>query len=327
MAQSGEEQTDARAQAADWFARLKTVPVSRDTLEQFFEWRRVEAHDAAFEEVERLWGQAGQVADHPDIRHATQSAFTRPKRGPARRGLVAITAAVLAVIAGGTGFLALHRSGDRYETGVGQQSVVALADGSKVTLDTDTRLLVRLEKDGRHVLLDHGQAYFTVAHDAARPFAVEAGGVQVVATGTQFDVRHTSETTDVTLVEGGVNVRAPGSNDPTRMTAGQKMVLTSGQAPILRNVDTAAATAWKRGQIVLDGMTLADAIAEVNRYTSRPVELDAPRYAGNRVGGSFDTGDIESFVQATTALLPLRAVRAADGRIHLTELDAKSRMN
>jgi transmembrane sensor len=327
MTQSERAQKEARAQAADWFARLKTLPVSRDTLEQFFEWRRVEAHAAAFDEVERLWGQAAQVADHPDIRRVTRSAFDRPNAGRARRRLVAITAAALALIAGGTAFLGFHRSGDRYETDVGQQSVVALADGSKVALDTDTRLMVRLEKDGRHIVLDHGQAYFSVAHDAARPFAVEAGGVQVIATGTQFDVRHTGEVTEVTLVEGGVNVRTPGADGFRRMSAGQKMVMRAGQAPFVHTVDTAAATAWKRGQIILDGMTLADAIAEVNRYTSRPVALDAPRYAGNKVGGAFDTGDIESFVQATTALLPLRAVRAADGRIHLTDMDIKSRMN
>lgn len=318
MTHSGDRRADTRAQAADWFARLKSVPVSRETLELFFEWRRGEGHEAAFEEVERLWGKAGQVADDPAIRQATQAAYDRPKRRIGRGGLAAIAVPALVLIVAGSAVL-LHRTGDRYTTGVGQQSVVALADGSRVTLDTDTKLVVRLEKDARHVELDHGQAYFTVAHDASRPFTVEAGGVEVVATGTQFDVRHLTGATDVTLVEGSVNVRAPGSDDPRRMVAGQKMMLASGQAPVVRRVDTAVATAWKRGQIVLDGMTLSDAIAEVNRYTAHPVELDAQRYAGNRVGGAFETGDIDSFVQATTALLPLRAVRQSDGRIHLTD--------
>ena len=324
MTQSGDQQSDVRAQAADWFARLKTVPVSRDTLEQFFEWRRVEAHETAFEEVERLWGKAGEVADHPDIRSATQAAYDRPKGRISRGGLAAIAVPALALLVAGSAYVGLHRDGDRYMTGIGQQSVVALADGTKVTLDTDTRLVVRLEKDARHVELDHGQAYFTVAHDASRPFTVEAGGVQVVATGTQFDVRHTSGATDVTLVEGSVDVRPPGSDDPTRMIAGQTMMLASGQAPVVHTVDTGVATSWKRGHIVLDGMTLGDASAEVNRYTSQPVELDATRYAGNKVGGSFDTGDVESFVKATTALLPLRAVRDADGSIHLTDPDPKN---
>lgn len=327
MTQSGDPQTNVRAQAADWFARLKTLPVSRETLEQFFEWRRDAAHEAAFEEIERLWGQAGQVADYPAIRRATQSAYDRPHRRPGRRRLAALAVAALALLVVGTFFLGFRGAGDRYATSVGQQSVVALADGSKVTLDTNTKLVVRLGKDARRVVLDHGQAYFTVAHDGARPFTVEAGGVRVVATGTQFDVRRLREATTVTLVEGSVEVGARGADDRRRMKAGQKMVLKPGEAPVVAKVDTAAATAWKSGRIVLDGMTLADAIAEVNRYTARPVELEATRYAGNKVGGAFDTGDVESFVTAATALLPLRAVRQGDGSIHLTDTDTKSRMN
>ncbi|MGN6121378.1 MAG: FecR family protein [Sphingomonas oligoaromativorans] len=314
MTHGGDQQAKVREQAADWFARLKTLPVSQATLEQFFEWRRIDVHEAAFDEVERLWGRAGLVADHPEIRQATQSAYDRPHR---RR--LAIAGSALALVAVAGAFVGLHRPGDRYVTGVGQQSVIALADGSKLTLDTDTKLVVRLEKDARHVELDHGQAYFSVAHDPSRPFTVEAGGVQVLATGTQFDVRHTGQATDVTLVEGSVAVRSPGAQEGQRMTAGQAVTVLSGQVPIVRRVDTAVATSWKRGQIVLDGMTLGQAIAEVNRYTARPVVLDAPRYAGSRIGGSFETGDIESFVQATTALLPLRAVRESDGGIHLVD--------
>lgn len=70
---------------------------------------------------------------------------------------------------------------------------------------------------------------------------------------------------------------------------------------------------------MLEGRTLADAIAEVNRYTAYPVRLEAARYAGRKVGGSFDVGDVKGFVAATTALLPLQAVTGTDGTTRLID--------
>jgi transmembrane sensor len=320
--QQGEE---VRAQAAQWFARLKSLPVSRETLEQFFAWRQVEAHGAAFDEVERFWSKAGAVSDRPDIVAVTQEALgRRPKRRWWQSGFGGkFVPAVAIVILASLGALTYitQTSGDHYATRIGEQSVVTLADGSRVSLDTDTQLVVRLGNDARRITLKHGQAYFAVAHNAARPFIVDADGTDVLATGTQFDVRRTGAAIDVTLVEGSVKVSPPDAL-PTRMLSGQQLLLRPDRAPILRAVDTAIATSWKHGRIVLDGLTLAEAIAEVNRYTTTPVHLSDERHAGERFSGSFEAGDVASFVAAATALLPLKAVRATDGTISLADTGA-----
>lgn len=311
------------AQAAQWFARLKSLPVSHETLQQFFAWRRDETHAAAFDAVERLWSRAGELGDRPTMVAATHDALSRKAKRRSSSwsltpALAALAAIVLLLLGSGATYWALRPAANAYATGIGQQSVVALEDGSKVTLDTDTRIVVRFDTDGRTVILKQGQAYFTVAHDTARPFHVEAGDTGVLATGTQFSVRRDGGAVDVTLVEGSVRVAARGALSAT-LRSGQQLVLRPDRAAVVQAVDAGAATAWTQGRIVMEGWTLGRALVEVNRYTSRPVRLGASQFTDARLSGTFDVGDIDSFVAATTALLPLSAARDADGSIRLTE--------
>jgi transmembrane sensor len=319
--QHGEDAVEA--QAAQWFARLKSLPVSHETLQQFFAWQRDETHAAAFDAIERLWSRAGDLGDRPAIMAATQDALSRTakRRSPLwslRPALAALAAIVLILLGSGATYWALRPGANAYATGVGQQSVVALEDGSKVTLDTDTHIVVRFDANGRSVTLKQGQAYFMVAHDTARPFRVEAGGTGILATGTRFNVRRDGRAVDVTLVEGSVQVAARGAA-PSTLRSGQQLVLRPDHAAVMRAVDADTATAWTQGRIVLDGWTMARALVEVNRYTPRPVRLEAARYADARLSGTFDVGDIDSFVAAATALLPLTAQRDTDGAIRLIE--------
>ncbi|WP_293976706.1 FecR family protein [Sphingomonas sp.] len=326
MCDDGDQAEEVRAEAAEWFARLKTVPVSRGTLEEFFAWRRIDGNNEAFEAVERFWGASALAADRPGIRSATEAALERGRRRRGRLGMrrraIAATCAVLA-IGGVATTWAFHDRGQAYETQVGQQSVVTLEDGSRMTLDTGTRVTVRYDAQARHVRLDRGQASFTVAHATDRPFTVSAGEAEVRATGTRFEVRLDGGTR-VTLLEGRVLVSAPGEARPLPLAPGQQLQFRTARPPLLRPVDTAAASAWTRGRIVLDETRLADAVTEVNRYTTKPVRLDAPGHADSRLSGSFDTGDVAGFVAAATALLPVAATREADGRIRLTDAERKT---
>ena len=312
---------DARAQAAHWYARLQTLPVSARTLEAFFAWRRIEGNRDAYIAVDRFYNQAGSLADRPAILAATEHAINRPAHRSSNRGLPIGTLAAVAVallVVGVTLVGEWPAGGDRYATEIGEQRKLVLADGSRVMLDTDTAMTVKFVDGARRVSLEHGQAYFTVAHDAARPFTVDAGGARVLATGTQFDVHRNGNTVDVTLVEGGVRVSAD-DRPVARLRAGQTLTLNSGHVGPIKAVDTAPATAWTRGRIVLDGMTLQDAIASVNRYVDTPVRLDAPGFADARISGTVDTGDARSFAAAVTAVLPLKAQADADGSISLRQ--------
>ena len=312
---------DARAQAAHWYARLQTLPVSAQTLEEFFAWRRIEGNRDAYIAVDLFYNQTGSLADRPAILAATEQAMKGPVHRSSNRGLSigTLAAAAVALLVVGVTFVGKWPGGgDRYATRIGEQRKMMLADGSRVMLDTDTAMTVKFVDGARRVSLEHGQAYFTVAHDAARPFTVDAGDARVLATGTQFDVHRNGDTVDVTLVEGSVRVSA-NDRPVARLRAGQALTLNSGRVSPIKAIDTTPATAWTRGRIVLDGMTLQDAITAVNRYVDTPVRLEAPGFANARISGTVDTGDARNFAAAVTAVLPLNAQTDSDGSISLRQ--------
>jgi transmembrane sensor len=321
MTGTEQDEGDARAQAAQWLARLNDRQVSNETVRAFFAWRRTPEHRRAYEEAEQVWGQARTLSEHPEIKRITEDAWHRsdsakPRRR-VRRGPIAVLLASGA-LAAGIAYVGLQVRPATYQTRTNESRTIALDDGSRVTLDTASEVAVRYTAHARRLWLRHGQAYFEVAHNAGRPFTVDADGTVVTATGTAFDVRNDKAQVAVVLVQGSVAI-ASGSRPAERLQAGQQWLGGGGARAAIRPVDTNLATAWKADRIILDGRTLTDAIAEVNRYTTHPVVLDAPAYADSQLGGSLATGDVAAFLAATQALLPLTADRRPDGTIHLIE--------
>jgi transmembrane sensor len=310
----------AHREASDWFARLKRRQVSLTDLEAFRVWRENPDNRAAYGAVDDAWRLAGTLSGEAATRQAVNDAL---RRGAARRnrrerraaGLAGAAAAlaVVLVLAGGAAFYLTARP--TFETGVGEQRLVHLADGSSVRLDTDTRIAVAFSGTTRRVSLERGQALFEVAHDTTRPFLVAAGPLTVRAVGTRFDVRMAGPEPSVTLVQGVVEVTSAGTQ-ALRWTLKPGQQVTAA-APAPRPVDLDAATSWTTGRIVFQNVPLSDAIAEINRYATHKVVLQAPAVASMEVSGSFETGDVAAFVSAESDLHGLKATHAPDGSIVL----------
>ncbi|MEG1029854.1 MAG: FecR domain-containing protein, partial [Brevundimonas sp.] len=179
----------ADIEAAEWHGRLGARNVDARTIEDFFNWRQSPENAEAYRRVETVWTGTGGLANDPQVAEALEAAFSRraQRRRPPRLllGLAAVGAA--AALAGGFSFWLQSRT--VFSTGVGEERLVQLADGSSVRLDTASRVRVRFDGDRRFIELQEGQAFFTVAHDASRPFVVAAGDARVTALGTVFDVR------------------------------------------------------------------------------------------------------------------------------------------
>lgn len=311
-----------RAQAAQWFARLKTVPVSKGTLDAFFEWRRDPANAEAFAQAEQLWSDAGRISARPAMLRLAdeamaRSAVPREARWFGPRTLV-LTISLLA-IALSIGLIFLLRGTDiPLATRIGEQRTIALADGSRLQLNTDTRIGTDIGSRVRRVRLEQGEALFEVAHDRSRPFLVSAGDVEVRATGTKFDVRHIGGHTVVTLFEGGVDILVAGTA-PVHLRPGEEWQSSLPGAAHVRQVDPGRALAWTQGRILFDAVPLGAAVAEINRYTERKILLASERHASDPISGSFKPGDPASFVKAVSALLPLRPDTDADGVVTLRD--------
>lgn len=323
---------DAEREAADWFARLGTRAVSASTVESFAAWRSRPANAAAYRRLEGVWADAGDLRGDPDIRKVL-AATTGPRleRLGWRGRPVWAGAALCGVLACLVLGVALWREGQNaVSTEVGEQRVVRLEDGSTVRLNTDSRLRVRFAQARRGVVLERGEALFTVAPDPSRPFVVDAGGTDVTAVGTIFAVRRDDERIAVTLLSGKVDVTAArplagsrGRQD-TRLAPGEQHVVSpSGRST--RSVDAAAQTSWAEGRLVFRDTPLSDAVEEVNRYLTAPIRLDAAGVETVAVNGVFQTGDRDAFVSAASDLFDLRGVPSSDGSVTLTERNKSGR--
>jgi transmembrane sensor len=210
-----------------------------------------------------------------------------------------------------------------YSTANGEQRSITLGDGSTVRLDVGSEMLVRMTTERRDIVLLAGRAYFEVAHDAGRPFAVKAAGSRTTALGTRFQVERDRGRVVVTLAEGSVAVdnESSGARGPEwqeRLQPGEQLRIGANmEVHSKQRVDPQVAISWTRGRHVFRGTPLAEALDEVNRYAATKVRLGDPSLAGLEVAGSFIAGDSEAIVAAFAAVLPLRSVAAGEKEIIL----------
>lgn len=195
-----------------------------------------------------------------------------------------------------------------YETPVGGQRKITLADGSSVILNTNSLLDVDFSGQCRDVHLRRGEAYFDVVHDKARPFTVYANNYVVRDIGTAFDV-HLSKAglVEVGVTKGSVEVRpADGGqvSGPAKslgiIAAGQNIVLGEKveRAKVVSSPDLGRTLAWRQGQLIYTGQPLAEVLADVSRYSNIQIELADPALENLPVGGAFRTDQIEAIFAA-----------------------------
>jgi transmembrane sensor len=209
------------------------------------------------------------------------------------------------------------------ETGVGETRVVALEDGSRIVLDTKSRLRIAFTANTRSIELLDGQAQFEVAKDPDRPFRVRTRSAEVVAVGTKFDVATLQALTTVTLIEGRVNVRTISGTSQLEpkveaLVPGQQLGIASdGQLLEKKVVQIENVTAWQRGTIVLDDMPLPAALAAINRYSETQIVIPGAALQSRRVSGVFRIGDVETEVIALQRYFGLRETSRSAGAIVL----------
>lgn len=315
----------AQTEAAVWFTRLSRRSITTDHLREFREWKKDVDNARAFARVEEIWRKSGALSAHREIRAVADEALRRsehrdrlaPPKLPGR-GTLSIGLAVIAAV-GGLGTWRALESRPTYATGVGEQRLVVLPDGSRVRLNTDTAVRVRFSRGERKLEVARGEAFFDVKHDARRPFVVQADGARIVDLGTRFDVRRRPSDVQVILVEGKLEVSGREPERKITLAPNQQILVKRSGVGAARSVDAGQAASWTSGRLVFRSTSLRDAIDEVNRYAPEKVVLDAPsEMALKPVSGVFNTGDTQAFVSAVTSLFPLRARADVAGAIHLT---------
>lgn len=294
-----------REAAAGWYAELQDEHLAEDVWRRFLAWERDPLNAAAFREIE----EAVAVLDR------TRLAARAPRR---RAGLWAgAFAAAAAVTIGAFVFLsgpdvpaAIDSPAETYATAIGEQREIRLADGSVVTLNTASRMEADLAPDARLVRLMEGQALFEVAPGEA-PFTVEAGASRTTALGTVFDVRLNPDGFAVTLIEGRVAVGQGGEDEGHVLSPGQQLAVSS-EGLSISDIDPGLAVAWQSGMLPFRDVTLAEAIAELNRYSAVQLVVTDPGLAEERLSGVFPAGKPEVFAETLAQFLPIEIERSTD---------------
>jgi transmembrane sensor len=236
-----------------------------------------------------------------------------------KRHAIAASFAVL-LVAGVTVSTMRQNALPELETAIGEQRTVTLDDGSRITLNTDTGLTTTLNKASRRISLERGEALFEVAHDPGRPFIVETRFGSVRAVGTKFVVRvDEAHGLSVVVTEGKVIVTRPKAvasaarNLQTPLQAGQELETVKGNVAVatLASEELNRELAWRQGDVVFQGETLAQAAAEMQRYTKTRIVVD-PAVSRYTVGGYFRTNDIDAFVGTVEDVFPVKAQRSGD---------------
>jgi transmembrane sensor len=322
----------ARAEAAVWVVRLHGSRRSPEFEAGFRHW--LAAHPENGEEFERV------TAVWEAAPHASVAGLPRVRgRQPSPKGKRWALAAVLVMACCAGLWLLSHSSRDTtYVTGIGEQRLIPLEDGSRIALNSDSRVKIDYLPAVRRVYLIRGEAFFEVAHNPQRPFVVAVGGQQVTALGTSFEVRYDADRVDVILMEGKVSVTpaAEGTRSPSQtsqnagkdslstasqrgfvMVPGERLTIAKGVAPKVDEPRMDAITAWRRGEVMLDDTPLADAIVEMNRYNRSALVVDENDLSNLRISGIYHTGDSVGFAQTVASLYGLRVTEAGE-QIHLS---------
>src|SRR5271170_3074202 len=235
-----------------------------------------------------------------------------------RRLRRAALAAGVLVAAVGALFWYAHPGFHEFETATGEQRTFELEDGSVVSLNTHSRVAVRLGTHAREVRLLRGEALFHVAHDPNRPFLVSTDDAVVQAVGTQFDVYRRDDGTVVAVLEGRVNVTtaapapaasgsaaAPVAGRGVPRAAAVRSLGASQEAQVshegsvsIREVNNVSDTvAWRERRLIFRHQTLEQIVGEFNRYRAHPIRLEGSGVSERVYTGVFDADDTDSLLQ------------------------------
>jgi transmembrane sensor len=288
------------AEASVWIAKLHGGARGREIEDGLRRWLQANPENArAFELATEVWEESQQLRSVVPFRplHHVEH---RPRWG----AMVAAFACVLAMIIVG---IVWFQNAGVVATAVGEQRQLVLEDGTRVFLNTDTRIVVRYDERTRRVELRRGEAFFNVAKRSDWPFVVVAGDRQVKALGTCFVVRKEAERLAVTLVEGSVVVspvlpalpeQAQPTIDAFKLAAGQRLTFDAGSVARLDTPSIEQTTAWRRGQVILDDTPLQAAVIEMNRYSETKLIVADPDAAALPINGLFQAGDSTHFANA-----------------------------
>ena len=371
------EQDKIKDEAAIWVARIHGATHKTDTAlpkevaQPLRKWlSQSSAHRDYFIKMIGTWDAMAALEDLAEILPASDLAFdqeaeaSKTSAATGGFGLAAVFRALhnrIAITLSGTAalctlVLAVWVSTPQqqlYRTGVGEQAIYTLEDGSILTLNTNSEVKIDFSENQRALTLRRGEANFQVSKNPQRPFVVRAGQGAVWAVGTAFNVKHRAGAVDVLVSEGKVKVFSGLSNldalphlveqdaaavdtaadDDAFPSAVRDVLLLAGEAAQYQQ-DSLSKTqleqdrmektlAWQTGALLFDGETLEQAMLEISRYTDQHLVIVDASIRQLRVGGRFKTDDIDALLQSLGKSLDLNIEKGEGSQLLFSAKSSK----
>ena len=329
-------QARLRRDAREWHTVMNSGAVDPATRRSFEAWLHAsKEHKQAYFALEQMWRDLDFVALEAGVGVPAAAPPPRPWRRRvafARPAFVAASFALL-VVAGltihaiSTGILS-GRAQPAFETQRAEIREIELEDSSLVTLGAKSQLAAVFTEDSRKVVLFEGEAFFDVAKDPLRPFFVAADDTLIRVVGTKFSVKRTPDDVHVAVLEGVVDVMKTDDLADTpdarlspietkRLTAGQKIVAAAA-SPTLPDADTVQQTtpgAWRTGRLAYENASLAEIIADIDRYHDRPIRIVGDALGGVRFTTGFQVREIDTWLAALEETQPIDVIDRGQGEI------------
>jgi transmembrane sensor len=307
-------------QAAAWIARLRSDAVAEEDYQQFALWLAANPeHSDAMDNMLELW------EDLAVTRHLPVVAPAEVVPGHSRRrwlgvGLAAAACALFVLVLAPP--LNVDQEPLSYQTGIGEQLQVDLPDGTQISLNTNSRLEVKLGEAVRHITLTQGEVFFQVERDTKRPFVVDAGPAEVRVLGTAFNIHLHQDQSDITVSQGVVRVTErgnPGNRAPTTelLYANQSVSASSKGLARPARADAASEVAWREGKLVAEGMPLATLVEEIARYHEVKILIAEPELAQRTVSGVFQLDSPDTILRALEHSFEIHSMLLEDSSILL----------
>ncbi len=307
--------------AAVWLQRLDQNEVSDEELRAWLDWRAQSPdNEQAFEEMQDLFLA---LREAPAAEKEALRRLAPPDRRRYARLAWGLAASVLVILIGGTLWWRGAANPPVYTTGRGEHRAISLPDGSLLVLGGDSSVALNYSEARRALNLERGEAYFEVKKDAARPFIVQAGSVQVAAVGTAFDVKHAGEHVTVAVAQGIVRV-SEGTAPDFRLKAGEKsdvaaVFVKAGPPPVVKHVNPETINSWQQGQLQFNGEPLGAVVESVNRYARRQIVKVEPEVAAMSFTGTVQRERADEWIDNLPQIFSVKKVDLPDGNVVLVK--------
>jgi|SRR5580692_5845183 transmembrane sensor len=304
--------------AADWMLAKQTAETWSDADQLALDAWLAEStsHVAAYWRLDDAWTHARRLKA---LRSPTRIPH-EASEGQKKHSVVAITMllAIGAVLIGSTYLGQFLRSDSKtYTTPIGGHLALTLPDGSKVILNTDTKLTLSDSGGRRFVKLQKGEAFFEIKHDNAHPFIVFVGNSRITDLGTKFLVRSNDDHVSVALMQGRARFESQfqtAAAQSTDLAPGDVVVATANSISVSKQVDRKLKNmlAWQRGLLVFDNATLAEAADELNRYNRQKIIIPDAAVGKFIIGGTFYENDIPALLNTAQQVFGLSIHKQGD---------------